>query len=761
MFALRLDFSFFILVDVSQDLECKGKEEHLRPGSYDSEKSVAKLPSDAFAVVGGIDNPKFSGASAASESPVDPKYKKNGKCLVASEDSGFQESPGDKKDSVVLPERGTPKDDDAHNSKTSLSDGILTAETSKPLSLSGKEAAAAISIRHELGEANVGVCLETEIKKMSTQSMEDINQKPTRLVPQIRPRSLSPVAEFSDGSKRPAVICDFFAKGWCIKGNSCRFLHIKDHVDIISQKPEGDVAASNDKNELQADEGGDGIERSRSTDIPDATASVACSSFPLAGNPSLECRDSPSWHNLRENHKNFSLQRPDFPHAVSLDSFQSPTYKDNASPITSSKDVGENMKQNQASDDYPTYKNSRFPELRSLASNSFEPSDTSQSTGIPSRVTILEDMVNRRSQFMLYDFSSPVFSGSLNSSLSPPIRTTGISPSPNISAQTRSSFSFGSMDKDPLGVQKLSDSVGEYRSSRSASLLRSSSPYSGFESENLSITNLSGDPLRIAGHRLKFSSNDWEPSVPFRPSFFITQSLSSPGSMYDPIRDSIEQPNLGDDFSKFSSRSETSITNTNLGIDSDPFLKRTLVSGLDMSDKNFRGKSLFTNEGETERISHAELKYRSALPKEEKLSSPAHFKDIAKASKTNIDSDRRIQNDRPRQKKEIKVDMDRQNNDIDIDHRTDGEQKESKALKYFRTALVDLVKELVKPSWREGHLSKDAHKMIVKKAVDKVLSTLQSHQTPSTAESVKQYLSASQPKISKLVEGYVVKYGRS
>lgn len=72
------------------------------------------------------------------------------------------------------------------------------------------------------------------------------------VVPQIRPRSLSPVAELNNGNKRPASICDFFAKGWCIKGNSCRFLHIKDDGNITSPKPEGDIAALAEKSELQA-----------------------------------------------------------------------------------------------------------------------------------------------------------------------------------------------------------------------------------------------------------------------------------------------------------------------------------------------------------------------------------------------------------------------------------------------------------------------------------------------------------------------------
>lgn len=88
---------------------------------------------------------------------------------------------------------------------------------------------------------------------------------------------------------------------------------------------------------------------------------------------------------------------------------------------------------------------------------------------------------------------------------------------------------------------------------------------------------------------------------------------------------------------------------------------------------------------------------------------------------------------------------------MDVDFQIDGSiQKESKALKFFRAALVDHVKELLKPAWHEGHLSKDAHIMIVKKSVDKVVSTLEPHQIP-IMDTAKQYVSSSQVKIAKLV----------
>ncbi|KAH9298285.1 hypothetical protein KI387_029967, partial [Taxus chinensis] len=94
--------------------------------------------------------------------------------------------------------------------------------------------------------------------------------------------------------------------------------------------------------------------------------------------------------------------------------------------------------------------------------------------------------------------------------------------------------------------------------------------------------------------------------------------------------------------------------------------------------------------------------------------------------------------------------------EIDVDQTHANEKtrniKEIKALKVFRTALAEFAKELLKPTWREGHMSKDAFKLVVKKAVDKVAGTLQSHQIPNTQERIDQYLESSRVKFTKLVE---------
>jgi hypothetical protein len=68
----------------------------------------------------------------------------------------------------------------------------------------------------------------------------------------------------------------------------------------------------------------------------------------------------------------------------------------------------------------------------------------------------------------------------------------------------------------------------------------------------------------------------------------------------------------------------------------------------------------------------------------------------------------------------------------------------------FKLALVDFVKETLKPTWKEGNLTREVHKTIVKKVVDKVTSTVEN--TPQTKEKIDIYMSYSKEKLSKLVQ---------
>ncbi|GAB4848267.1 hypothetical protein Ancab_002934 [Ancistrocladus abbreviatus] len=87
--------------------------------------------------------------------------------------------------------------------------------------------------------------------------------------------------------------------------------------------------------------------------------------------------------------------------------------------------------------------------------------------------------------------------------------------------------------------------------------------------------------------------------------------------------------------------------------------------------------------------------------------------------------------------------------------------KELKGIRSFKFALAEFVKELLKPTWKEGQVSKEVYKTIVKKVVDKVMDTVQGAHIPQTKEKVDQYLSFSKPKLSKLVQAYVEKYQKS
>ncbi|KAJ9568070.1 hypothetical protein OSB04_004036 [Centaurea solstitialis] len=84
--------------------------------------------------------------------------------------------------------------------------------------------------------------------------------------------------------------------------------------------------------------------------------------------------------------------------------------------------------------------------------------------------------------------------------------------------------------------------------------------------------------------------------------------------------------------------------------------------------------------------------------------------------------------------------------------------KDSRSMKLFKVALAEFVKEVLKPSWRQGNMSKEAFKTIVKKTVDKVSGAMKKHQLPKSQAKINQYIDSSQRKLTKLVMGYVDKY---
>ncbi|KAJ6333494.1 hypothetical protein OIU77_009378 [Salix suchowensis] len=573
------------------------------------------------------------------------------------------------------------------NSKTHLgnSSEALAVETAHPFVITGIEVDAVLSKRNCLGQgANIVMGSKEEHKPVDVKSEDTKEQKASRFSRLVasgtRARSISPSTELRDGNKRAAVVCDFFSKGWCIRGSSCRFLHTTNKADNISQQSGVDEVATR---EDPFDEG------------KEATFS---SHFSPERLPPLEHKENQRLHQLDDKHKLSPRQREGIPRNAK----QFSSSKDDPGFSSSFKDVGiENFRQHWPGTDYGSY----------------------------------SSLINRGS---LFSFSS-------------------------------------TFDLSPLGSQKLPD--GDC-ASRSSSLLRSASAFSGSEPESLSLAGVPGDRLRLAEHKTKISSNDWEPSVPFRPSFFITpEMISSAGSKYDPLRDSFDVPNIGDkslEFSFFSlgaSISNTSqqpiydsLSNQNFGTEFNG--EKSAISSHDkphgiLLDKKCStpGKDSFTTATVSGGAGTTDGENGSAL-KEESASGIGYDKVNRVTNK--IDRDARPQIGVLRHKKDLKADSVRQNNDMEVDQKIGEDvEKESKVLRHFRAALIDFVKDMLKPTWREGHLSKDAHNTIVKKTVEKVLSTLQPHQIPATVESIKQYLSSSQPKMAKLVEGYISKHGKS
>ena len=70
----------------------------------------------------------------------------------------------------------------------------------------------------------------------------------------------------------------------------------------------------------------------------------------------------------------------------------------------------------------------------------------------------------------------------------------------------------------------------------------------------------------------------------------------------------------------------------------------------------------------------------------------------------------------------------------------------------FRFHLAEHIKELVKPIWKKGNLSKDAHRLVVKKSVEKVVDSIEPNQVPTTEELITKYIATCGPKIEKLVK---------
>ncbi|KAF5190305.1 Frigida-essential 1 isoform x2, partial [Thalictrum thalictroides] len=250
----------------SQDVESEGHDEDLR-----LEKSKASPVADANDTNGGSCdslNPlnKLLETQVKELSHVGDggsKAQAMRKNLLSSKD--IEESFSDKKVIGSQPQKtidieciDIQKDHETHcgyqdHLCSSISSG---ADKTKSSCADKKEVEAETLMRDSVDKVSKSnLLLKEDTKQMDMHSEEVIKLKASSsITPQVRPRSLSPVAEFDDGNKRPAIICRFFARGWCMKGSSCKFLHKKDSVASTSKRAKQGASAACSEDNLKKDE---------------------------------------------------------------------------------------------------------------------------------------------------------------------------------------------------------------------------------------------------------------------------------------------------------------------------------------------------------------------------------------------------------------------------------------------------------------------------------------------------------------------------
>ncbi|XP_073120789.1 uncharacterized protein [Henckelia pumila] len=75
----------------------------------------------------------------------------------------------------------------------------------------------------------------------------------------------------------------------------------------------------------------------------------------------------------------------------------------------------------------------------------------------------------------------------------------------------------------------------------------------------------------------------------------------------------------------------------------------------------------------------------------------------------------------------------------------------------FKFVLIEHIRQILKPFWEQGNLSKDAYKIVIKKSIDKIIASIQPSKFPRSKNDHHRYISASRSKIFELVQAYVKK----
>uniref|UniRef100_A0A0A9DUH9 C3H1-type domain-containing protein n=1 Tax=Arundo donax TaxID=35708 RepID=A0A0A9DUH9_ARUDO len=205
-----------------------------------------------------------------------------------------------------------------------------------------------------------------------------------------------------------------------------------------------------------------------------------------------------------------------------------------------------------------------------------------------------------------------------------------------------------------------------------------------------------------AGSLSPIKDEVWETSVPFVPSFTFPDNTTPSRSQYDPFVDIVEPPKVENTNNFKSSNISCSIS----GQHTNQYVVDKSLNCDDKLTRNIPAKG------------SNELACLTA-------------RDRGRSS--SLDDNNRVKA------------CDRKNDAANNNENT----------REFRFHLTEHVKELIKPIWKEGNLSKDAHKLVVKKSVDKVLASIEPHLVPTTEELITNYITASGSKIEKLVKAYV------
>ena len=94
--------------------------------------------------------------------------------------------------------------------------------------------------------------------------------------------------------------------------------------------------------------------------------------------------------------------------------------------------------------------------------------------------------------------------------------------------------------------------------------------------------------------------------------------------------------------------------------------------------------------------------------------------------------------------------------EIEIDQvKSEGKSKknkDSRSMKLFKIAVANFVKEVLKPQWRQGNMSKEVFKTIVKKTVENVSGAMRNRRMPKSQAKIDHYIDSQRRKLTQLVE---------